>query len=103
MLSPELHQFIKILNLKIVETMSNNQDAKFADGFIFKRNPNAPDFVIGQLSVKVEDAINFLKANAKNGWVNIDIKRGRSGKEYLQLSTYEPKQPTNTISNDSPF
>lgn len=85
--------------------MSNQQETKFADGFMFKRNPNAPDFVIGQMSVKVEEAINFLKANAKNGWVNMDIKRGRSGKEYVQLSTYEPKaKPTNTNSYDqSPF
>lgn len=85
--------------------MSNQQDTKFADGFIFKRHPNAPDFVIGQMSVKVEDAINFLKANAKNGWVNLDIKRGRSGKEYVQLATFEPKpKPTQSFNDEpSPF
>ena len=31
----------------------------FADGFIFKKNPESPDFVIGGISVKVDDAISF--------------------------------------------
>ena len=47
----------------------------FADGFAFKRKENAPDFVVGSMSVKVDEAILFLKDNAKKGWVNIDIKQ----------------------------
>lgn len=105
--SLEFEQFKRILTLQTINQnqMSNQQETKFADGFMFKRNPNAPDFVIGQMSVKVEEAINFLKANAKNGWVNMDIKRGRSGKEYVQLSTYEPKAKTTTNepTNESPW
>ena len=38
----------------------------FADGFSFKRNDNAPEFVVGKQSIKVDEAIAFLKANAKN-------------------------------------
>ncbi len=45
----------------------------FADGFSFKRNDNAPEFVVGKQSIKVDEAMAFLKANAKNGWVNLDI------------------------------
>ena len=30
-----------------------SQDKIFADGFIFKRRENAPDFVIGNISVKI--------------------------------------------------
>ena len=63
----------------------------FADGFMFKRREDAPDFVIGRLSVKVDEAIAFLRNNEKNGWVNLDIKYGRSGNAYLELDTYEPK------------
>ena len=33
--------------------------------FSFKRRDNAPEFVIGNLSIKVEDAIPFIKGNAK--------------------------------------
>lgn len=63
----------------------------FADGFSFKRNENAPDFVIGRLSIKLDDAISFLKGNEKNGWVNLNIKTARSGNHYIELDTFEPK------------
>jgi len=68
------------------------QDEKiFADGFSFKRNENAPDFVVGRLSLKVDDAIAFMKENEKKGWVNLNIKTARSGNHYVELDTFEPK------------
>jgi len=68
------------------------QDEKiFADGFSFKRNENAPDFVIGRLSMKVDEAIAFMKQNEKKGWVNLNVKQARSGNYYLELDTFEPK------------
>jgi len=69
--------------------MSN--ETIFADGFIFKRKENAPDFVVGSQSIKVEEAIAFLQANQKNGWVNLDIKQSKGGKYYCQLDTWQPK------------
>jgi hypothetical protein len=63
----------------------------FADGFLFKRKETAPEFVIGSLSLKVDEAIAFIKNNSKNGWVNLDIKQARSGNYYLELDTFEPK------------
>lgn len=68
--------------------MSQEQEKIFADGFIFKRNPKAPQFVIGRVSMKVEEAIAFLKTHEKNGWVNIDIKEARSGNHYMELDTF---------------
>ena len=68
------------------------QDEKiFADGFSFKRNENAPDFVVGRLSLKVDEAIAFMKENDKKGWVNLNIKTARSGNYYVELDTFEPK------------
>lgn len=64
----------------------------FADGFIFKRNEKAPDFVVGGISIKVEDAVAFLKKHDKNGWVNLQIKNSQGGKTYMELDTFEPKQ-----------
>lgn len=64
----------------------------FADGFSFKRNENAPDFVVGRLSLKVDEAIAFIKEHEKKGWVNLNIKTARSGNHYVELDTYEPKQ-----------
>jgi len=67
------------------------EEKVFADGFVFKRNENAPEFVIGRLSIKVDDAVAFMKDNAKNGWVNLNVKQARSGNYYMDLDTYEPK------------
>ena len=62
----------------------------FADGFIFKRRDNAPDFVMGSISVKVEEAIEFLQEHQNNGWVNLNVNRSRSGKHYVELDTWKP-------------
>lgn len=70
--------------------MSDNQRT-FAEGFIFKRSEKAPEFVIGRISIKVDEAIEFLKKNQKNGWVNLQAKTGRTGQPYLELDTYDPK------------
>lgn len=67
------------------------EDKIFADGFSFKRSEKAPDFVVGRLSMKVDEAVAFLKQNIKNGWVNVNIKTARSGNYYVELDTYEPK------------
>lgn len=67
------------------------QERIFADGFVFKRRETAPEFVIGNLSVKVDDAITFLRKYEKKGWVNLSIKKGRSGNTYVDLDTFEPK------------
>ena len=67
----------------------------FAQGFSFKRNDNAPEFVVGRQSIKVDEAIAFLKANAKNGWVNLDIKRAKGGNFYCELDTWEAKPQGN--------
>ena len=68
-----------------------SQDKIFADGFVFKRNEKAPDFVVGSISVKVEEATAFLKQHAKNGWVNLQVKNSQGGKYYIELDTFEPK------------
>lgn len=63
----------------------------FADGFSFKRRENAPDFVVGRQSIKVDEAIAFLTQYAKNGWVNLDIKQAKNGNFYCELDTWEAK------------
>jgi hypothetical protein len=72
--------------------MAQDQEEKiFADGFVFKRNEKAPDFVIGRISIKVEEAIAFIKTHAENGWVNLGVKQARSGNYYIELDTFKPK------------
>lgn len=71
-------------------------DKVFAAGFSFKRREKAPEFVIGSLSVKVEEAVAFLQENAnENGWVNLNINTGKSGKPYVELDTFVPQKSSN--------
>ena len=90
-----------------------SKEKVFADGFIFKTRDTQPDWVVGSMSVKVEDAIVFLKDNNKNGWVNLNVLTASSGKPYVELDTFVPKpqgetkeQPQavgNDESSDLPF
>jgi hypothetical protein len=74
----------------------------FADGFAFKRNENAPDFVVGRVSIKIEDAVAFMRQHEKNGWVNLDVKQARSGNYYMELDTFEPKSKSNDQPKSKP-
>jgi len=69
----------------------------FADGFLFKRNENAPDFVVGRMSIKVEEAIAFMKQHEKGGWVNLGVKTARSGNYYIELDTFEAKSKEGAV------
>lgn len=66
-------------------------DKIFANGFIFKRNEKAPDFVIGNISIKSDDAIKFIQEHTNNGWVNLKINKSQGGKAYIELDTWEAK------------
>jgi len=72
-----------------------SQDKVFADGFLFKRRENAPEFVIGNISVKVEEAVAFLSTHQKNGWVNLNVLNSKGGKPYVELDTFVPKSKGN--------
>ena len=66
-----------------------SQDEKiFANGFSFKRRDNAPEFVVGRLSLKVDDAMAFVKEHMKNGWINLNVNQARSGNYYVELDTF---------------
>lgn len=82
-----------------------SKEVKFADGFIVKRNDNAPDFVLCSVSFKVDEAVGFLQSNAKNGWVNVDFKKAQSGKFYAALNEWQPdqKKSQETVDNDLPW
>ena len=72
-----------------------SDDIKFAEGFIFKRDPEAPEWKICNVSVKVDEAVAFLQENAVDGWVNLDVLRAKeSGKVYGKVDTWTPNQGT---------
>jgi ribonuclease HI len=93
-----------------------SEEKIFAEGFSFKRRENAPEFVVGRQSIKVEEAVAFLEKHSKNGWVNIDIKQAKNGNYYCELDNWdgggkkeEPKNETpkpskgKTEENELPF
>lgn len=72
----------------------SQKEKVFADGFLFKRRDTAPEWVIGNLSIKADEAIAFIKNNTKNGWVNLNINYSKAGTAYVELDTFEPKGNT---------
>jgi len=67
----------------------------FANGFSFSRRDNAPDFVIGELGVKMTDAIETIKQYSKKNkdgemWLNLKINISRGGNPYVEVDTFVP-------------
>ncbi len=87
--------------------MSTNK--VFANGIMFKRNQYTPQWIVGNLSINEKDAIEFIKANSKNGWVNLSIKESYKDKTkyYIELDTYRSKnediQEPELNNDDLPF
>ena len=75
----------------------NKQEKVFADGFMFKMNPNSPEWVVGGLSLKADDAIAFIQKHQDKGWVNLKINIGKSGKPYVELDTWKPQTKTEPV------
>ncbi len=77
------------------------------------KNANAPDFVIGKLSINIrqfrEWMVEHIKANPGEDWINIDMKVSKQGKGYAVLDTWKPDtqaaQPDNQddFGDDIPF
>lgn len=40
--------------------------------------------------------LELLSNHLKNGWVNVALKKGKSGKYYMEIDTYQPKNTSNT-------
>ena len=53
------------------------EDKEFPTGLFVSRpkNPNAPAFIIGRISIKTQDFLEYLSAK-EDEWVRIDIKEG---------------------------
>jgi len=78
------------------------QEVVFADGFIFKKpNEHAPDFVKGNIAIKVGEFIDFLNKHNNNGWVNLDLKKSQAGKLYVSLDTWTPNKQENPAQANS--
>jgi hypothetical protein len=68
--------------------MSENE---FPKGIMIRKpKDNAPDFIRGQISLKLDEAIPYLQSKASfNNWLNIDIKISKQGSMYLAVNNYK--------------
>lgn len=66
-------------------------DKEFPNGLILKApRDGAPDYVIGSLSIRKAEFLDWLKGR-EGDWVNLNLKRGQSGKWYAEVDTWKPK------------
>jgi len=67
---------------------------------IFYNDPreNAPDFVKGSISIKKDDALEWLDKEKPNdkGYVNLDLLISRENKPYLTVNEYHLKSLENS-------
>lgn len=69
--------------------MSN---AEFVNGIrLYDKHENAPDFVLFNGVIKVAELTQWLAGKPQDADVRFDIKRGQSGKPYISVNDYKPK------------
>lgn len=80
-------------------------DIEFAGGIFPKApSPNAPDFVKGQIKIKIDDAIAFLQGKRDSGkeWIDLDVKESRAGKWYASVNTWKEENSSGGGGTDAP-
>ena len=66
-------------------------DKEFPEGLIFKApRDGAPDYVIGSISIRRGDFLAWLESR-DGDWVNLNLKRGQSGKYYAEVDNWKPQ------------
>ena len=73
----------------------------FADGFNFKMNANSPEWVVGSMSIRADQAIEFINKHTDKGWVNLNVNISKSGKPYVELDTWKPELKTELVAEES--
>ena len=69
----------------------NKMAKRYANGIYFNQpHPNAPEFVIGSLSINKQKFLEWLereKANDK-GYIKLDVLNGREDEPYITVNEY---------------
>lgn len=68
-------------------------DKEFPSGIRFTDpHEKSPKWVLGKISFKVDEFIQYLQEKADNGWVNLILKESQKGVKYFELDTWKPGQ-----------
>ena len=74
-------------------------DIEFPKGIIFKLpQGNAPDYVKGKLSIKREEAIEWLQSK-QGEWINLELLESKEGKAYCKVNEWKPKPRQEVTAN----
>ena len=68
-------------------------EKQFVDGLIVKEGKQ--EFIKLSLSIKKQDFTKWYKnqlSNKDEDWINIDVKKSKSGKLYAELNSWKPKK-----------
>ena len=74
---------------------TEKKEVVFADGMFFsKPKETAPEFIKGEISIQVTEFTAFLKKHENGaGYVNLNLKKSKGGKLYIDLNSWEaPKK-----------
>lgn len=72
-----------------------SDDIKFADGLFFHQpHRNAPDWVLGRMSVKPKEFIEWMRSNHREvneeGFLNLKVNVSKAGNAYIALDNFKP-------------
>jgi hypothetical protein len=75
------------------------EDKKFASGIFFnKPHQNAPDWVLGSISIRPQDFVSWLHEQDPDdkGYIRLQVAVSKSsGKPYVALDTWKREQKEN--------
>tara|TARA_R110000796_G_scaffold232457_2_gene350734 strand:- start:887 stop:1195 length:309 start_codon:yes stop_codon:yes gene_type:complete len=67
-----------------------SDEIEWTEGIYFNpKHENAPDFVVGGLSIERKVFGNWLRQKTEDK-INLDIKISKAGKPYISVSTWKP-------------
>lgn len=71
------------------------QDKIFPKGIsIRKPSENAPDFIKSNIGINLPEFMTWAEQHTDDrGWLNLDLKLSKEGKQYLELNTFKKTAP----------
>lgn len=68
-------------------------ETKKINGLVVKKNEKSPEWVLTSVSIEIESFKKWLDENKNGkGWVNLDLKKSKDGRFYLDHNDYKPKE-----------
>lgn len=80
-----------------------SDELEFPDGIGFNDpHEKAPDFVLGKVWIRPGELISWLQDRQDADYINLQVKRGRSGKPYLSVDNWTPEKVDRPQVDDVP-